>query len=162
MTTVFWVQTWYWICTPYHVSMTSSLTVQKVTFGAALIWQTHFSKPGCILMMPISLQSPPPLDFTNGQQCLRALKMCLLSTNAGWMLPSVLSLERFAMKALIAAWLFCNPKKCAFFLMEMDFLSHHISTCGIKLNMSKIQKILDWPVLTSSTEVQAFLGLVWW
>ena len=66
------------------------------------------------------------------------------------------------MKALIAAWLFCNPKKCAFFLMEMDFLSHHISTCGIELNTLKIQKILDWPVPTSSTEVQAFLGLVQW
>ena len=64
------------------------------------------------------------------------------------------------MKALIAVRLFCNPKKCAFFLTEMDFLGHHISTHGIKPNTSKIQKILDWPVPTSSTEVQAFLGLI--
>ena len=31
------------------------------------------------------------------------------------------------MKALIAAQLFCNPRKCDFFLMKMDFLRHHIS-----------------------------------
>ena len=46
--------------------------------------------------------------------------------------------------------------------MEMDFLGHHISAQGIKLNMSKIQKILDWPVPTRSTKVWAFLGLVWY
>ena len=63
------------------------------------------------------------------------------------------------MKALTAAKLFCNLKKCDF-LMEMDFLGHHISTWGIELNTSKIQKILDWPVPTNSTKVWAFLGLV--
>ena len=42
----------------------------------------------------------------------------------------------------------------------MDFLRHHISAQGIKLNTSKIQKVLDWPISTNSTEVWAFLGLV--
>ena len=42
----------------------------------------------------------------------------------------------------------------------MDFLRHHISARGIEPNTSKIQKILDWPIPTNSTEVQAFLGLV--
>ena len=42
----------------------------------------------------------------------------------------------------------------------MDFLRHHISARGIKLNTSKIQKVLDWPIPTNSTEVWAFLGLV--
>ena len=44
--------------------------------------------------------------------------------------------------------------------MEMDFLGHHISARGIELNISRIQKILDWPIPTNSTEVWAFLGLV--
>ena len=64
------------------------------------------------------------------------------------------------MKALIVARLFCNPKKCDFFLTEMDFLRHHISAWGIELNTSKIQMILDWPIPTNLTEVWAFLGLV--
>ena len=64
------------------------------------------------------------------------------------------------MKALTAAKLFCNLKKCDFFLMEMDFLGHHISARGIEPNTSKVQKILDWPVPANSTEVWAFLGIV--
>lgn len=32
------------------------------------------------------------------------------------------------MKALSDAKLFCNKTKCKFFLMELNFLSHHIST----------------------------------
>ena len=44
----------------------------------------------------------------------------------------------------------------------MDFLGHHISTHGIEPNTLKIQKILDWLVPTSSTEVRAFLGLIWY
>ena len=64
------------------------------------------------------------------------------------------------MKALISAHLFCNPKKCNFFLTELDFLGHHISARGIELNTSKFQKISDWPIPTNSTEEHAFLGLV--
>ena len=64
------------------------------------------------------------------------------------------------MKALIASRLFCNPKKCDFFLTEMDFLGHHNSARGIEPNKSKIQKILDWLVPMNPTEVWAFLGFV--
>ena len=64
------------------------------------------------------------------------------------------------MKASIASHLFCNPKKCNFFLTEMDFLGHHISAQGIEPNKSKIKKILNWPVPMNPTEVQAFLSLV--
>ena len=43
------------------------------------------------------------------------------------------------MKALENAKLFCNEKKCKFILLELDFLGHHISACGIEPNASKIQ-----------------------
>ena len=64
------------------------------------------------------------------------------------------------MKALADARLFCNKKKCNFFLTELDFLRHHISAWGIEPNSSKVQKILDWPTPATSTNVRAFLGLV--
>ena len=38
---------------------------------------------------------------------------------------------------------FCNENKCKIFLLELDFLGHHISAHGIKPNASKIQQILD-------------------
>src|ERR1700677_4080928 len=56
--------------------------------------------------------------------------------------------------------LYCNQKKCHFYLLELDFLGHHISTHGIKANTSKVDKILQWPIPKSTTDVQSFLGLV--
>ena len=45
-------------------------------------------------------------------------------------------------------------------MMELDFLGHHISALGIKLNSSKIQRILDWPTPVNSMDIHTFLGLV--
>jgi Reverse transcriptase (RNA-dependent DNA polymerase)/RNase H-like domain found in reverse transcriptase len=64
------------------------------------------------------------------------------------------------MASLRKARLYCNPNKCNFFQREVDFLGHHISERGIEPNSSKVEKILNWPVPKSSTDVRAFLGLV--
>ena len=64
------------------------------------------------------------------------------------------------MKSLRDAWLYCNPDKCRFFKKEVDFLRHHISACRIEVNSSKIERILNWPVPKSATDVRGFLGLV--
>ena len=53
-----------------------------------------------------------------------------------------------------------NPKKCQFFLTELDFLSHHISACGIEPQLSKCKKILQWLTPNLVTNVWSFLGLV--
>jgi Reverse transcriptase (RNA-dependent DNA polymerase) len=63
-------------------------------------------------------------------------------------------------QSLRDAKLFCNASKCQFFLCEIDFLGHHISICGIELNLSKIDHIKQWPVPMSATNMHAFLGLV--
>ena len=64
------------------------------------------------------------------------------------------------LEALCASGLYLNPKKCHFYQMEIDFLGHHISTRGIEANSSKVDKILNWPVPKSATNVRSFLGLV--
>jgi hypothetical protein len=53
-----------------------------------------------------------------------------------------------------------NGKKSEFFCMEVDFLGHHISGRGIEANLSKVDKILNWLVPKSVSDVRAFLGLV--
>jgi Reverse transcriptase (RNA-dependent DNA polymerase) len=63
-------------------------------------------------------------------------------------------------QSLRSAKLFCNASKCEFFLREIDFLGHHISIREIKANVSKIDRIRDWLMLKSTTDVWAFLGLV--
>jgi RNase H-like domain found in reverse transcriptase len=55
---------------------------------------------------------------------------------------------------------YCNPNKCNFFQTEINFLGHHISSRGIEPNSSKIERVLNWPVPKSATEVPSFLGLV--
>lgn len=42
----------------------------------------------------------------------------------------------------------------------MDFLSHHISACGIEPQSSIFNKIITWPTSKSTNDVRSFLGLV--
>ena len=64
------------------------------------------------------------------------------------------------LEALRTANLYLNPKKCWFYQTELDFLGHHISTRGIEANDLKANKIVNWPIPKSATEVCLFLGLV--
>ena len=67
---------------------------------------------------------------------------------------------RMVLNALRIAKLYCNPKKCHFYLLDIDFLGHHISARGIEANTSKVDKILGWPVPKNTMDVHSFLGLV--
>ena len=62
--------------------------------------------------------------------------------------------------ALHKAKLYYNPKKCHFYLLELDFLGYHILACRIKANTSKVDKILQWPTPKNTMDVQSFLKLV--
>lgn len=69
---------------------------------------------------------------------------------------------KIIMDTLTSARLYCNPKKSSFFLTELVFLGHRISTEGIKVCSSKAKKILNWPTPKTATEVWWFLWLVWY
>ena len=60
------------------------------------------------------------------------------------------------LQALQWAHLYMNPKKWWFFLIELDFLSHHISAHGIEPQSSKCEKILQWLTLNLVTDVWSF------
>jgi len=51
------------------------------------------------------------------------------------------------------AKLHCNVKKCQFLKLDIEFLGHQISVRGIEPQTSKIDKILNWPVPKSATDV---------
>ncbi len=46
------------------------------------------------------------------------------------------------------------------FCDEIDFLSHHISQCGIEADKSKVARVVDWPTPKTAKDIQKFLGLV--
>jgi len=64
------------------------------------------------------------------------------------------------LNALCAAKLYVNPDKTSLFCTEIDFLGHHISTCGIEADNKKVNRILNWLQPKSTSEVRGFLGLV--
>jgi hypothetical protein len=118
------------------------------------------------LAMPMGLRNSPPIHQRRVSAALRGLigKVChiylddiiIWSDNIADHTDHI----RMVMDALRKAKLYCNPAKCQFYLLEVDFLGHHISTRGVEANSSKVSRILDWPVPKSCTDVRSFLGLV--
>ncbi|MCO5573665.1 hypothetical protein L7F22_027437 [Adiantum nelumboides] len=52
-----------------------------------------------------------------------------------------------------------NAKKSVFFLPEIHFLGHIVSTAGVQTDPAKIEAIRTWPDLKNVHEVRSFLGL---
>jgi hypothetical protein len=55
--------------------------------------------------------------------------------------------------------LYAKFNKCAFCLKEVQFLGYVISTEGITVDPSKVQKVLDWKSPQSVTQIRSFLRL---
>lgn len=53
-----------------------------------------------------------------------------------------------------------KPSKCHFLKSEVAFLGHVVSADGVLPNPQNTEKIKQWPVPKSVTEVRSFLGLV--
>ena len=55
--------------------------------------------------------------------------------------------------------LYAKLFKCEFWLDEVFFLGHVVSSEGLKVNPNKIQAAVEWRPPQISTEVGSFLGL---
>jgi hypothetical protein len=55
--------------------------------------------------------------------------------------------------------LYAKFSKCAFWLAEIQFLGHVLSTNGIVVDPSKVKDILEWKPPTTVHQVRSFLGL---
>ncbi|MFS7911989.1 putative nucleotidyltransferase, Ribonuclease H [Helianthus anomalus] len=55
--------------------------------------------------------------------------------------------------------LFANKEKCCFLSSEVLFLGYHVSGNGIRMDETKVDAILTWPVPTNMHEVRSFHGL---
>jgi len=118
------------------------------------------------LVMPMGLRNAPAIHQHQVTAALRKFirKFChvYLDDIVIWsdMVEEHIKHTQTILNALREASLYCNPKKCNFFLLELDFLGHHISARGIEANNEKVKRILDWPKPKSATDVRMFLGLV--
>ena len=66
---------------------------------------------------------------------------------------------RIALETLIKEKLYAKFLKCEFWLREVQFLGHVISSEGIKVDPSKIEAVMNWERPKTPTEVRSFLGL---
>jgi hypothetical protein len=118
------------------------------------------------LAMPMGLRNSPPIHQRRMTAALRDLigKICHVYLDDIIIWSNSVAEHaihvREVLEALRKAKLYCNPKKCHFFLLEVDFLGHHISARGIEANSSKVDKVLQWPRPQCTTDVRSFLGLV--
>jgi hypothetical protein len=62
------------------------------------------------------------------------------------------------LKRLQQHHLYCNPKKCDFFVDRVTYIGLVITPEGISMEKEKVQAVLEWPTPTSVKEVQSFLG----
>ena len=126
---------------------------------------THFRLYEWIVM-PMGLHNSPPIH----QCCVTAALQHLIGTICHVYIDDIviwlnsvqdhIRYMQLVLQALHDASLYLNPKKCWFYQTELDFLGHHISAWGIEANCSKVEKLLNWPIQKSATDVHTFLVLV--
>jgi hypothetical protein len=66
---------------------------------------------------------------------------------------------RLVLEKLRAHQLYTKFSKCNFWLTEVAFLWHVLSTGGVSVDPGKVKDVLDWMPSTNVSEIQSFLGL---
>ena len=64
------------------------------------------------------------------------------------------------LKTLRKEQLYVKFSKCEFWLNEVSFLRHIVSKEGIRVDLKKIEVVVEWKTPRNVTEVRSFLGLV--
>ena len=55
--------------------------------------------------------------------------------------------------------LYAKFSKCEFWLIEVIFLGHVVSTSGVSVNPEKVEAVMSWERPNSVFEIRSFLGL---
>ncbi|MCI51422.1 retrotransposon protein, partial [Trifolium medium] len=66
---------------------------------------------------------------------------------------------RIVLETLREKKLYAKFSKCEFWLNEVSFLGHMISSGGISVDPAKVEAVLEWGSPESVTEIRSFLGL---
>ena len=66
---------------------------------------------------------------------------------------------RVVLERLRAHQLYAKFSKCEFWLKQVDFLGHVISTEGVAMDPAKVESVLSWKQPKNVSEIRSFLGL---
>ena len=65
---------------------------------------------------------------------------------------------RLVLQALQEAGIILSSSKSCLYTDEIEFLGHIISSRGVEVGPSKVQKIIDWPVPRNPAEISGMSG----
>ena len=66
---------------------------------------------------------------------------------------------RIVLQLLRDHQLYAKFSKCKFWLTEVRFLGHVVSTSGVSVDPEKVEFVMSWERLKSVFEIRSFLGL---
>ena len=66
---------------------------------------------------------------------------------------------KIVLQALRDHQLYAKFKKCEYWLTEVKFLGHVVSTSGVTIDPEKVEAVMSWERLKSVFEIHSFLGL---
>ena len=66
---------------------------------------------------------------------------------------------RIVLQILREKQLFAKLSKCDFWIKEVSFLGHIVSVEGIRVDLLKIEAVINWKPPRNVTEVRSFFGL---
>ena len=66
---------------------------------------------------------------------------------------------RIVLQLLWDHQLYTKFSKCEFWLIEVGFLGHVVSTSGVSVDPGKVEVVMSWERLKSVFEIRSFLGL---
>ena len=66
---------------------------------------------------------------------------------------------RIVLETLREKKLYAKLSKCDFWLNEVSFLGHIVSVEGIRVDLAKIETIVNWKSPQNVKEVRSFLGI---
>ena len=66
---------------------------------------------------------------------------------------------RIFLQALREHQLYAKFSKCEFWLTEVRFLGHVVSTLGVSIDLEKVEAVMSWERPKSVFEIRSFLGL---
>ncbi|KAL4339237.1 hypothetical protein GQ457_08G024000 [Hibiscus cannabinus] len=67
---------------------------------------------------------------------------------------------RLVLQTLLENQLYAKLSKCEFWIREVFFLGHVVSSEGIRVDPKKVEAVVNWKQPKSVTEIRSFLGLV--
>ena len=69
---------------------------------------------------------------------------------------------RIVLQLLRDHQLYAKFSKCEFWIIEVRFLGHVVSTVGVSVDPEKVEAVMSWERPKSVFEIRSFLGFAWY